>query len=286
MASQSFIGQGAIAIRDRGFWRTLPGRLERKLRHAFSIAGTPRRETRAALERIAVETPAGPHHLYSRPGTSDRDVIWSVFERRDYDLSRLRRFDEIRQWLGARHRQGRRPLIIDAGANIGASAVFFALTFPTATVIAIEPEPGNFELLVKNTHGLNVRCFHAALAATDGRAALHDPGEGNWGFRAERTEAGSGNLPCFGIDRLHRETCNGDVFPFLVKIDIEGGEADVFAANTSWVAETPVLIAELHDWLLPRQGTALPFLRCVSQLERDFVYLGEDVFSIAHQLPA
>jgi hypothetical protein len=62
--------------------------------------------------------------------------------------------------------------------------------------------------------------------------------------------------------------------------------ADATACNTGWVAGTPLIVTELHDWLFPRQGTALPFLRCVSALDRDFVYSGEDVFSIANDLPA
>jgi hypothetical protein len=65
-----------------------------------------------------------------------------------------------------------------------------------------------------------------------------------------------------------------------VKIDIEGGEKDVFANNTGWVVRTPVVVTELHDWIMPRAGTSLPFLRTVSSLDRDFVYLGEDIFSI------
>jgi hypothetical protein len=70
--------------------------------------------------------------------------------------------------------------------------------------------------------------------------------------------------------------------PFIAKIDIEGGEAELFAAETGWVDQFPLLIVELHDWLLPRAGTSRSFLRCVAGLDRDFVYLGENVFSIAN----
>jgi hypothetical protein len=61
-------------------------------------------------------------------------------------------------------------------------------------------------------------------------------------------------------------------------------EAELFAANTGWVARTPLLIVELHDWLLPKAGTARTFLRCISQLDRDFVHIGENIFSIANDL--
>jgi hypothetical protein len=73
-------------------------------------------------------------------------------------------------------------------------------------------------------------------------------------------------------------------FPFMVKIDIEGGEQDLFESNTDWVEHTAIVVVELHDWLFPRQRTSLPFLRCVSALDRDFVYRGENVFSINNQL--
>jgi hypothetical protein len=69
-----------------------------------------------------------------------------------------------------------------------------------------------------------------------------------------------------------------------VKVDIEGAEADLFSGNTEWVELTPIIIVELHDWMLPKKGTSRPFLQCISKLDRDFIYLGEDVYSIANDL--
>ena len=68
--------------------------------------------------------------------------------------------------------------------------------------------------------------------------------------------------------------------PFIVKIDIEGFESDLFAENTDWVNDFPVLIIEMHDWLFPGQRTSSNFLKTIARLDRDFVYLGENVFSI------
>jgi hypothetical protein len=69
-----------------------------------------------------------------------------------------------------------------------------------------------------------------------------------------------------------------------VKIDIEGAEAELFSANTEWVDQTPLIIIELHDWLLSRQGISRNFLRCVSSLDRDFVHIGENIFSVKNDL--
>ena len=42
------------------------------------------------------------------------------------------------------------PLIIDCGANIGLSILYFKKIFPAAQVIGFEPDPHNFNLLQKN----------------------------------------------------------------------------------------------------------------------------------------
>ena len=48
-----------------------------------------------------------------------------------------------------------------------------------------------------------------------------------------------------------RYSCQmSDADPFIVKVDIEGFEADLFSANTQWVGRTPIIITELHNWLI------------------------------------
>lgn len=119
------------------------------------------------------------------PKTSDEGVINQIFTQSDYNLGRLRRGNELTE-LCNRIAATRSPLIIDAGANIGASAVYFAYSFPKAQVVAIEPEQSNFDLLKANTEGTSVQCIHAALHATAGQVNVVDTGQGYWGFRNHR----------------------------------------------------------------------------------------------------
>ena len=290
-----YVPMEAMTVKGFALAPTISARVEKLVRRALLRQRNPdcafvkqvrryRHAPAGGLGSMTVETPARRHKMYYHADTSDEHVIWQIFAGADYDLATLRRFTEIRDFVEHRHREGLRPLIIDAGANIGISAAFFALTFPTALIVAIEPEAGNFDLLVKNTQGLDVRCLKAALSAESGEAAVVDTGGGAWAFRTEKSQAG--DIPCVTMDALYDEYGDADLYPFLAKIDIEGGEQDVFARNTGWVAGTPLIVTELHDWLFPRQGTALPFLRSVSQLDRDFVYRGENVFSIANDLSA
>jgi len=41
--------------------------------------------------------------------------------------------------------------IIDGGANIGLTSVYFANRYPGANIVSVEPEEMNFQLLEKNT---------------------------------------------------------------------------------------------------------------------------------------
>jgi FkbM family methyltransferase len=237
---------------------------------------------------IEIQTGAAPRPFHYRQGSCDEAVIKQIFGDHDYALNRLARFPEILQHLERRRSAtGLRPLILDAGANIGASSVYFALNFPDAVTIAVEPDLSNFQLLARNASGLDIEPQLAAVAAERGRMKVVDPGESFWGFRTERVgegEAAAGmEVPSQPVNDIYA-SCAARCFPFIAKIDIEGGEGDLFRANTEWVAATPVLIIELHDWMLPKQGTSANFLRCIAGLDRDFVHYGENVFSIAHDL--
>jgi FkbM family methyltransferase len=224
--------------------------------------------------------------FHFRLNSSDQAVITQIFSNRDYDFGRLRRGYELGEYYQAVLASDRTPLIIDGGANIGASSVFFAGAFPKARVIAIEPEGSNFEFLAKNAQGLSIECVQGALASHPGSIDLIDPGEGHWGIRTAAVGGGkriNQSVSSVMINELYaqrRPTC----VPFIVKIDIEGGEHELFAGNTEWIALTPLIIIELHDWLLLRQANSRRFLRCIADHDRDFVYMGENIFSIDNNL--
>jgi FkbM family methyltransferase len=231
---------------------------------------------------------AASRRLYYRRNRSDQVVIQQTFVDQQYDLGRIKRAQEMLDFLRHRETKGGKPLIVDAGANIGASCVYFAATFSNARVVAIEPDLENFKLLTKNAEGANVEVLQAAISSAAGRARVSDPGEGPCGYRTQivpTEDANSGTVPRITVNQIY-ESHAAPFFPFIVKVDIEGAELDLFSGNTEWVARTPLLIVELHDWLLPRAGTSRSFLQCISALDRDFVYIGENVFSIANDLDA
>ena len=82
------------------------------------------------------------------------------------------------------------------------------------------------------------------------------------------------------LDTLDREKAA----PFICKIDIEGGEANLFRCNYAWLERFPLVIIELHDWLLPGEGNSRNFLKAALEFDFDFVYRGENLFCFNNAL--
>lgn len=236
--------------------------------------------TEITLETIRVRLDeANERPIHHRGTPADLGVLSQMFQSEDYSLRRLHRGAELRALYETMTNEARRPLILDAGANIGASVVYFSMAFPRAHIVAVEPERHNFAVLQANTSGVDVDARCAAIGASPGEVSLIDPGEGAWGYRT--VAGGAGELvPVIAAAALVAEKKAQGFEPFLAKIDIEGGEAELFSRDTDWVDEFPLLIIELHDWLLPGSGNSRNFLKCIAGRNRDFVYLGENVFSI------
>jgi FkbM family methyltransferase len=146
--------------------------------------------------------------------------------------------------------------IVDAGANIGLTSVYFASKFPDARIIAIEPEEKNFQLLLKNVAPYpGVVPINAALWSHTGSIQLIDPRRGNWGFqtvahKSDKATAETGRsiaavtvgnlLEQYGVEQID-----------ILKMDIEGAELEVFRESSAWIGRVNLLIVELHERLKP-----------------------------------
>ena len=68
----------------------------------------------------------GQDHLISfRTDTSDIRVIKQIFEEQHYNINRLNRAADITAVYERIKAQGKLPVILDLGANIGASSLYF-----------------------------------------------------------------------------------------------------------------------------------------------------------------
>src|ERR1700758_634647 len=108
------------------------------------------------LMRLPLKTRAGLRSFFVRWNShADFGVYYQVFINKDYDLSRFALGKRVEELYEAMIREGGQPLIVDAGANIGASAVWFGTSFPKSKLVVIEPVLGNCNLLKRNCAGID-----------------------------------------------------------------------------------------------------------------------------------
>jgi FkbM family methyltransferase len=235
------------------------------------------------LMRLPLKTRTGLRSFFVRWNShADLGVYYQVFINKDYDLARFALGHRIVESYESLVGQGKQPLIVDAGANIGASSVWFATSFPKSKVVAIEPAPGNCELLKRNCAGFDFELFAGGISSDDGTMYLSDPGCGDWAFRV--VEEGSIEVPVFSASKIVEAQVRKSTVPFICKIDIEGGEDHLFRGSTDWVDRFPLLIVELHDYMLPGGARSKGFLTCLSKVDFDVVPHGENVFCFNNRL--
>lgn len=213
---------------------------------------------------------------------TDYSTLMQIYGRDGYGLSKLQRRPDIEGFYAATLGRGLVPLILDCGGHIGMASRYFSETYPKARVVSVEPDAGNIAQARINNAGSGIAFLNMAIGSETGAGTLVDPGRGNNAFRI--TPDMQGKTPITSINALLEQFGGETGVPFIVKIDIEGFESDLFSKNLEWLDQFPLLVIELHDWMLPRSGNAGNFLRAISALDRDFVYFEENVFSISNRL--
>jgi len=207
-----------------------------------------------------------------------------IYTNHNYNLKRLSRCASIYDAYQVMIEEGKIPLIIDCGANSGLASRYFAKEFPKAKIIGIEPDLSNVDIARKNCRPhKNVTIEQAAIGAKAGFANIQNQSASANAIRVELSDKPTG-IAITTIPNIVKETAKADkknVYElFMVKVDIEGFEDDLFSSNTGWIANLPLLSIELHDWMLPNQGKSRNFLKAVSKYDRDFVYIEDNVYSI------
>jgi FkbM family methyltransferase len=181
--------------------------------------------------------------LYLRPSTPDWIVAQGTF---DGELN-----PAIRAATPIRH-----GLIVDAGGYIGTSAIALARAFPDTLIVSLEPARDNFEMLYRNTRRFrNIVALNQALAPRAGVRTMVDRNEAEWGYAAlsdpddEPSARPLYDVGCTTIPALLTRFNKGGID--LLKLDIEGGEFDLFAECPAWIEQTRAIVVELHDRFIP-----------------------------------
>jgi len=144
-------------------------------------------------------------------------------------------------------------VILDVGANIGLFSVWVGRQAPEARVLAFEPFEENCTGMRANLAGWrhSVEVHQLALGATAGVGAMMDGGDRSLDHRL--TMSVSDSKPTVRVITLDDAVAlAGTKMIDLLKIDIEGAEADVMgAASPSTMRRIRRIALEFHDNIRP-----------------------------------
>jgi FkbM family methyltransferase len=143
-----------------------------------------------------------------------------------------------------------RPFILDCGANIGMATVFFKRLRPAARVVAIEPSPTTFALLVRNLSQRGIwdaELVEVALSDREGWATLREDAPGSASNRL--SSEGGTRVQTIRLSSLIN--CPVD----LLKLDVEGTEELVLKEIERSGKLDLVQRLVLENHLNPEEGT-------------------------------
>jgi FkbM family methyltransferase len=197
-----------------------------------------------------------------RGNTVDFAVLNSIFVNGEYDF----KIDFIPEY------------IVDAGAYIGASTIYFHSRFPKSKILAIEPERSNFELLVCNTKPFaGISCIYGGLYCKDTHLVISDKNVEKYAFRVENNVMSEDSVPGYSINTLMNDFHMPRID--ILKLDIEGSEFYIFnEANVSWLQNVRVLIIELHEYIHP--GVTELFYNRISAIPYKQTSSGENIIIV------
>lgn len=183
----------------------------------------------------------GREKFYLRTWTCDLHLANSMLGKKDGDYNFLLSRTEL-QYAN---------VIIDAGANIGFFTRLCRNVNKKAVIVAVELEKENYDMLIKNTHGCDVKTLHKGLWNHSAKLRVIDRNTGAVGFSAKEMDSTTID---YDVDAISvpdimslYEIDSIDIF----KIDIEGAEYYLFdATSDKWIDKVNMFIIELHDRII------------------------------------
>jgi FkbM family methyltransferase len=165
---------------------------------------------------------------------SDAFILSEVFEHEHYDLGLTNPPETI----------------LDLGANIGLTAVYFARVFPNARLACVEPISSNASILRKNLqlNSVDAFVFEAAVHVTDGevRMTLQAKDYGHAIAEKAEPECSENVVVCKSLSVPSIMQRLGWPHIGLLKVDIEGHEKNLLAGNCEWLNSVGAMCIECH----------------------------------------
>jgi FkbM family methyltransferase len=144
-----------------------------------------------------------------------------------------------------------KPYIIDCGANIGLSILYFKSLFPEATIVAFEPDPKVYQVLQANLAGFSDVVLRERALWSEETSMV---------FFVEGADGGSLSEGSATVEKVEVLTERLSTYVTrkvnFLKIDIEGAELAVLAECESKLHLVQNIFIEFHSFVESRQELA------------------------------
>lgn len=201
---------------------------------------------------------------------SSEKVINISFRRNQSDIYILREnfVSNIYNFNFEKYLKNEVTSIVDLGANIGLSTLYFQYKFPKAQITCVEPVQDNLNVLDLNCkqNQFNWKIIKGAIQSTDGVVTLY-PNEwwssstvtenvANYREKKEGRLENILKLPtedvsAYSLDSIMKEANIKKID--ILKMDIEGAEENVILESGEWINNVNILIIEIHDKYVNRK---------------------------------
>jgi FkbM family methyltransferase len=137
--------------------------------------------------------------------------------------------------------------IIDAGANIGDETFRFVMHNSKATIIAIEPQNENFEILKRNFENFNnVKLINKGLWSTKTRLKINQGGTTNESYFVTEVLGEDYDIDAYDIEYILDTNAIDEID--ILKLDIECAEYELLNSNyEKWINKVNCFIFEVSD---------------------------------------
>lgn len=215
--------------------------------------------------------------IYIRPETTDLILLLEFFakdvcagENREYQIEFEYNGKDINY-------------ILDCGANIGLFSLLYAKKYPDAKIIAIEPEPENYKVLLMNIKdNSRITAIQNGVWYKESGLKIIPRDTGAYGFMVQECVHEKAEVNGISINKLIKQYG----FPSIdiLKMDIEGSELEVITNDSSvWLKKTKIIILETHERIKPGSEKVIENKLCKSHFiegkrngeNRVFYYAGD-----------
>ena len=213
----------------------LPASIRRKFLRMVRDAEIAEKSKTPNLDGEVVMLPVRGSNLSvkARVGTSDVLVYYQVFAEEQY----------------SRFNPSVVNTVVDCGANVGYSSIYFLQKYPLARIFALEPDPVNFKMCLSNLEafGSRARIIRAALSDRSRALRIDKAYIGTWASRTLVDDCKGEGVSVTGLDIQTLMNQEGIHEIDILKVDIEGAELEVFQArDLSWLDRVNTIQIELH----------------------------------------